>query len=361
MDRHCGATPARWWGAPPVASASTDVMNQLCRVCGEPAAGFHFGAFTCEGCKSFFGRTYNNLSSISECKNNNECIINKKNRTSCKSCRLRKCLMVGMSKSGSRYGRRSNWFKIHCLLQEQQQAQQQSQQGTSRLRYDKEDSDNNNFSSKSPKEMLSPPLLYSNDFWARPGPGFLTFPSAAAHLPFLAPNPFLAPTSPFNPHQTLQNTFLFPFITNPMPTSPSIPRQMAPSSPSSSSSISSSPVVPPHNNNNNNPSTPDKKSSELGPIQDAAIDLSVKTGGTPSEDFSKSKHNSGLDLRSSKCSSEASDKLHDNSDDRDTADDINGSIVTNNVNCILDNSNSVDSRLTTGSSKIPLDLTFSKT
>lgn len=45
-----------------------------------------------------------------------------KNRTTCKACRLRKCLLVGMSKSGSRYGRRSNWFKIHCLLQEQQQA-----------------------------------------------------------------------------------------------------------------------------------------------------------------------------------------------------------------------------------------------
>lgn len=71
--------------------------------------------------QSFFGRTYNNLSSISECKNNGECIINKKNRTACKACRLRKCLLVGMSKSGSRYGRRSNWFKIHCLLQEQQQ------------------------------------------------------------------------------------------------------------------------------------------------------------------------------------------------------------------------------------------------
>lgn len=28
-----------------------------------------------------------------------------------------------MSKSGSRYGRRSNWFKIHCLFQEQQQQQ----------------------------------------------------------------------------------------------------------------------------------------------------------------------------------------------------------------------------------------------
>ncbi|CAG0880426.1 unnamed protein product [Cyprideis torosa] len=69
--------------------------------------------------KSFFGRTYNNLSSINECKNQGRCVINKKNRTSCKACRLRKCLMVGMSKSGSRYGRRSNWFKIHCLLQEQ--------------------------------------------------------------------------------------------------------------------------------------------------------------------------------------------------------------------------------------------------
>ncbi|KAF5300856.1 hypothetical protein FQA39_LY10978 [Lamprigera yunnana] len=96
-------------------------MNQQCKVCGEPAAGFHFGAFTCEGCKSFFGRTYNNLGSISECKNNGQCVINKKNRTACKACRLRKCLLVGMSKSGSRYGRRSNWFKIHCLLQEQQQ------------------------------------------------------------------------------------------------------------------------------------------------------------------------------------------------------------------------------------------------
>ncbi|XP_073968412.1 uncharacterized protein isoform X2 [Rhodnius prolixus] len=105
-------------------------MNQQCKVCGEPAAGFHFGAFTCEGCKSFFGRSYNNLSSISECKNNGECVINKKNRTSCKACRLRKCLLVGMSKSGSRYGRRSNWFKIHCLLQEQKQKNEESRLGS---------------------------------------------------------------------------------------------------------------------------------------------------------------------------------------------------------------------------------------
>ena len=94
------------------------MQNQLCRVCDEPAAGFHFGAFTCEGCKSFFGRTCNNQSVIQECKNNYRCVVDKKNRTAYKACRLRKCLMVGMSKSGSRYGRRSNWFKIHCLMQQ---------------------------------------------------------------------------------------------------------------------------------------------------------------------------------------------------------------------------------------------------
>ncbi len=104
-----------------VHGAMDPLRHQLCRVCEEPAAGFHFGAFTCEGCKSFFGRTCNNQSSIQECKNNHLCVIDKKNRTACKACRLRKCLAMGMSKSGSRYGRRSNWFKIHCLMQQQQQ------------------------------------------------------------------------------------------------------------------------------------------------------------------------------------------------------------------------------------------------
>ncbi|KAF0767503.1 estrogen receptor-like [Aphis craccivora] len=28
-----------------------EMNHQRCKVCEEPAAGFHFGAFTCEGCK----------------------------------------------------------------------------------------------------------------------------------------------------------------------------------------------------------------------------------------------------------------------------------------------------------------------
>ncbi|CAG9857644.1 unnamed protein product [Phyllotreta striolata] len=155
-------------------------MNQTCKVCGEPAAGFHFGAFTCEGCKSFFGRSYNNLSSISECKNNGECVINKKNRTACKACRLRKCLLVGMSKSGSRYGRRSNWFKIHCLLQEQQQQQQQQQANMA-----------NSAAHQKPQQQKTPPLHHHHHHHHQGTAGHLSmgllginsFPPPLLHLP----------------------------------------------------------------------------------------------------------------------------------------------------------------------------------
>merc|ERR1719461_2346286 len=108
-------------------NAIDPLENQLCRVCDEKAAGFHFGAFTCEGCKSFFGRFCNNQTVIPDCKNNYLCVIDKRNRTSCKACRLKKCLSVGMSKSGCRYGRRSNWFKIHCLMQKNVQKPAQPQ------------------------------------------------------------------------------------------------------------------------------------------------------------------------------------------------------------------------------------------
>jgi hypothetical protein len=67
--------------------------------------------------QSFFGRTWNKTSDIPECKNDRKCVINEKTRTSCKACRLRKCLSVGMSKSRSLYGRRPNGFKLKRMIQ----------------------------------------------------------------------------------------------------------------------------------------------------------------------------------------------------------------------------------------------------
>lgn len=63
-----------------------------------------------------------------------------------------------MSKSGSRYGRRSNWFKIHCLLQEQQQAQTDANQ-----------IDHHKLSALSPNQLsLMRHSSYASNFLFRP-------------------------------------------------------------------------------------------------------------------------------------------------------------------------------------------------
>ncbi|XP_049809224.1 zygotic gap protein knirps-like [Schistocerca nitens] len=303
-------------------------MNQLCRVCGEPAAGFHFGAFTCEGCKSFFGRTYNNLGSISECKNNGECVINKKNRTSCKACRLRKCLMVGMSKSGSRYGRRSNWFKLHCLMQEQRQQQDHQQlplppppplphpleppgpasslgkakpllwADASRMRHAVDADNNNVFPDKQHQRDTTPspaPLPMRGFAHAQQQGGFGSQDTAAAAAALWAARSSLL--VPPHSHPGVP-PFALPFLASPFqqtsaaslqpPRPVQHQRHPAPlalearlSSPSSCSSATSSP--PPPNSRHKAPFNRQQEGEKsavallsLGPVQEQPIDLSVK-------------------------------------------------------------------------------------
>lgn len=260
--------------------------------------------------QSFFGRTYNNLSSVSECKNNNECVINKKNRTSCKACRLRKCLMVGMSKSGSRYGRRSNWFKIHCLLQEQQlQQQQQHQQHLQQTQltaaiaaaskkpweYAKLDIDNNNApppaDSKSPD---SPPYPHglsktpdSPSFWSSRPP--FSVPASQHALPYFI-SPFLQ-----NPLQPVGQNYLLPFlpIRAPLPLEPLV----IPSPPSSLHTSPTSTLTP-----KKEPSSVDSGCSPVrpfcgaGPEQEQPIDLSATTKTTVEVEVTRRKVNLGADL-----------------------------------------------------------------
>ncbi|CAG2172778.1 unnamed protein product, partial [Oppiella nova] len=74
---------------------------KLCAVCGDEAIGKHFGALACKSCKPFFRR--NALKNkVFKCKTNDNCVINRTTRKSCRKCRLNKCLSVGMKKESIR-------------------------------------------------------------------------------------------------------------------------------------------------------------------------------------------------------------------------------------------------------------------
>lgn len=193
-----------------------------------------------------------------------------------------------MSKSGSRYGRRSNWFKIHCLLQEQQlqqqqhhqQLQQQTQVGLQTKKpweYGKNatllDIDNNNTSSEATSE--SPPftiphgLMKTSDspsFWSSRPP--LTVPHQHA-LPYFI-SPFLQ-----NPLQSIPPNYLLPFlpIRPPMPLEPlviSSPPSSLHSSPNSTITSKKEQIAEESDNSL-------EKLRSLGPVQEQPIDLSSAT------------------------------------------------------------------------------------
>ncbi|CAG2099963.1 unnamed protein product, partial [Medioppia subpectinata] len=58
--------------------------------------GKHFGAISCESCKSFFRRNALKNSDLIICFFAGNCDVNIKTRKSCKKCRLSKCLAAGM-------------------------------------------------------------------------------------------------------------------------------------------------------------------------------------------------------------------------------------------------------------------------
>ncbi|XP_058247788.1 nuclear receptor subfamily 1 group I member 2 isoform X2 [Hemibagrus wyckioides] len=74
-----------------------DDEPRVCQVCGDTATGYHFNAMTCEGCKGFFRRAMKGTPNF-RCAFQNKCVITKSNRRQCQSCRLQKCLSIGMLK-----------------------------------------------------------------------------------------------------------------------------------------------------------------------------------------------------------------------------------------------------------------------
>ncbi|XP_076604350.1 estrogen receptor 2b isoform X2 [Chaetodon auriga] len=79
----------------------------FCAVCHDYASGYHYGVWSCEGCKAFFKRSIQGHNDYI-CPATNQCTIDKNRRKSCQACRLRKCYEVGMMKCGVRRERCSH-------------------------------------------------------------------------------------------------------------------------------------------------------------------------------------------------------------------------------------------------------------
>nr|ASA40272.1 estrogen receptor beta 2 [Channa punctata] len=82
-------------------SSAVKTDMHFCAVCHDYASGYHYGVWSCEGCKAFFKRSIQGHNDYI-CPATNQCTIDKNRRKSCQACRLRKCYEVGMMKCGVR-------------------------------------------------------------------------------------------------------------------------------------------------------------------------------------------------------------------------------------------------------------------
>lgn len=71
--------------------------KHICAICGDRASGKHYGVYSCEGCKGFFKRTVRKDLTYA-CRDDRNCIIDKRQRNRCQYCRYMKCLNMGMKR-----------------------------------------------------------------------------------------------------------------------------------------------------------------------------------------------------------------------------------------------------------------------
>lgn len=67
------------------------------------APGKHYGVYSCEGCKGFFKRTVRKDLTYT-CRDNKDCMVDKRQRNRCQYCRYQKCLAMGMKREGEQAG-----------------------------------------------------------------------------------------------------------------------------------------------------------------------------------------------------------------------------------------------------------------
>lgn len=83
------------------------MAKHICAVCGDRASGKHYGVYSCEGCKGFFKRTVRKDLTYT-CRDNKDCVIDKRQRNRCQYCRYQKCLSMGMKREAVQEERQKN-------------------------------------------------------------------------------------------------------------------------------------------------------------------------------------------------------------------------------------------------------------
>ncbi|KAM9438534.1 retinoic acid receptor RXR-alpha-A-like isoform 6-T6 [Salvelinus alpinus] len=86
------------------------LTKHICAICGDRSSGKHYGVYSCEGCKGFFKRTVRKDLTYT-CRDNKDCLIDKRQRNRCQYCRYQKCLACGMKRE----------VLLHTAVQEERQ------------------------------------------------------------------------------------------------------------------------------------------------------------------------------------------------------------------------------------------------
>ncbi|XP_063154630.1 retinoic acid receptor RXR-gamma [Candoia aspera] len=80
-----------------VSPSAGSLAKHVCAICGDRSSGKHYGVYSCEGCKGFFKRTVRK-DLVYTCRDNKDCLIDKRQRNRCQYCRYQKCLATGMKR-----------------------------------------------------------------------------------------------------------------------------------------------------------------------------------------------------------------------------------------------------------------------
>ncbi|XP_019643399.1 PREDICTED: retinoic acid receptor RXR-alpha-B-like isoform X2 [Branchiostoma belcheri] len=117
--------PAQPLQSPRPSQTPMGLSKHICQICGDRASGKHYGVYSCEGCKGFFKRTVRKDLTYA-CRDNRDCVIDKRQRNRCQYCRYQKCLAMGMKREDVQDQRQGSG---NSAVQEERQRSKEGKDG----------------------------------------------------------------------------------------------------------------------------------------------------------------------------------------------------------------------------------------